>query len=469
MSRGCRESDRGVGGLIASRAGSVSGTGLEIKLYCGVCWMMCQIKVKLLTVISVFALLALAGTKSVRAAGAYVLGPQDKRFIRVVEWRPSVAETQVWDAFNREYTVRANGKISIPLVGVLKVEGLSVEELADKISRRLKEKLHLVSWLDTTVEVVSYRPFYLLGMVDKPGEYAYRPQMTVLQAVSLAGGVVRHAAAGGGSNVEKESVRIDGEVRALLRDIKLLEIKKYKLQSQLDEREQIRYPAGFQRALIRLGYKKFLERAAIAFKTRRMGWKVRTGGVMKKKQFVAKQLLTLKKQVALKEKELRLIKAERRKARSLVRRSLINSKEKFRIEQLYTTVQSGLAELSLQKIGAQNKLLELSQKIKEIRSNMKTRVAEELEQVEGEIRRKTESLNVARIMQSHLEISNPLISSQKKDRGVVFRVVRKNKDGLASKFTVSGAFNIRPGDVIEVAPRLKKEEPAQVKSVVTIQ
>lgn len=78
------------------------------------------------------------------------------------------------------------GTLSFPVLGELKVKGITVGALEDQITRGLKGR-YLVN-PQVTVSIEEYRPFFVNGMVEKPGGYAFSPGMTVRKAISLAGG-----------------------------------------------------------------------------------------------------------------------------------------------------------------------------------------------------------------------------------------------------------------------------------------
>ncbi len=90
-----------------------------------------------------------------------------------------------------EYVVSGNGEVVMPLIRGVRAHGLSTAQLADAIVNRLRPD-YLVN-PRVTVELLGYRPFYILGEVRKPGDYPYVEGMTVLNAVALAGGFAPHA------------------------------------------------------------------------------------------------------------------------------------------------------------------------------------------------------------------------------------------------------------------------------------
>jgi polysaccharide export outer membrane protein len=100
----------------------------------------------------------------------------------------------------RRVPVKSDGSISFPLLGTLLVAGLSPSEveaniqaaLATKIFRQRtpdgRENAVAIEPDEVTAVVVQYRPIYVNGDVSKPGEQAFRPLMTVRQAIALSGG-----------------------------------------------------------------------------------------------------------------------------------------------------------------------------------------------------------------------------------------------------------------------------------------
>jgi polysaccharide export outer membrane protein len=96
------------------------------------------------------------------------------------------------DRLTGQFAVDDSGKIAVPLLGVLPAVGLTTAELDNVIKQRLEDKKILVD-PSVSVEVVGYRPIFVLGEVSKPGQYPYQPGMTVLTAVAVAGGFTYRA------------------------------------------------------------------------------------------------------------------------------------------------------------------------------------------------------------------------------------------------------------------------------------
>lgn len=112
---------------------------------------------------------------------AYKLGSGDK--IRVTVFNEK--------DLSGDFDVTDQGYVALPLIGQVKVNGETVSEVAEVITKAYG-KDYLVN-PRVSVEVLNYRPFFILGEVQKPGSYPYVSGMTVLQAVTVGGGYTPRA------------------------------------------------------------------------------------------------------------------------------------------------------------------------------------------------------------------------------------------------------------------------------------
>lgn len=96
------------------------------------------------------------------------------------------------DTLSGEYEVSGEaGVVSMPLIGDVQAGGLTVTQLQTLIEAKLKDGY--LKEPHVSIEVLNYRPFYILGEVTKPGEYPYTTGLTVLNAVATANGFTYRA------------------------------------------------------------------------------------------------------------------------------------------------------------------------------------------------------------------------------------------------------------------------------------
>ena len=118
-------------------------------------------------------------------AETYKLGTGDK--LRVIVYGE--------DDLGGVFDVDGNGYISLPLIGQVKVGGLSAPEVERAITAKFADGF--LKEPRVNVEVTQYRPFYVLGEVNRPGSYPYTDGMSVQNAVADAGGYTQKAVEGG--------------------------------------------------------------------------------------------------------------------------------------------------------------------------------------------------------------------------------------------------------------------------------
>lgn len=98
-------------------------------------------------------------------------------------------------AADGEYEVDDSGSISLPLVKAISVDGLTLREIESQVEAAYLQA-GILNMPVVSVQPVELRPFYVMGEVNQPGEFKYRQGMTVLAALSAAGGYTYRAKTG---------------------------------------------------------------------------------------------------------------------------------------------------------------------------------------------------------------------------------------------------------------------------------
>ena len=101
-----------------------------------------------------------------------------------------------------DYEIDQSGFVSLPLAGTIKAAGFTQPELEQELAKKFRSEY--LRNPKVTVTLVSLRPFYIVGEVEKPGEYPYKSGLNVLTALALAGGATYR---GSRSNVYIQRVR----------------------------------------------------------------------------------------------------------------------------------------------------------------------------------------------------------------------------------------------------------------------
>jgi polysaccharide export outer membrane protein len=120
-----------------------------------------------------------AAATGVPLPAGYVIGPED--VLNVVFWRNQ--------EMSGDFVVRPDGQISMPLLNDITAAGLTPEQLRDVVSKAATKYLEGDPAVTVVVKAINSRKVHITGQVQKPGAYPLIAPMTVLQLISVAGGL----------------------------------------------------------------------------------------------------------------------------------------------------------------------------------------------------------------------------------------------------------------------------------------
>lgn len=389
---------------------------------------------------------------NVPAWADYRIGAGDRLEISVV----GLPELQ------RRTLVQSDGTISFPLLGTLTVAGQSLPDVRAQIKAALASKVYrqktsggaeraiVIGLNEITVDVAEYRPIYVKGGVARAGEYTYRLLMTVREAVALSGGYdilpVKV------SNPYLATADFRGEYEALWLEFAKQQARVWRLKAELEKQDvdedavaqEIPIDAPISRAMIA----RIVALATDQYRTRRADYRRQESFLKQSIERMDKQIATmshreeqeekgadadaknLERVVSLYEKGTfvhnRVIEARRNVLLSVTRR-------------LQTA--SEVMQLKQQKI-------ELGRQLDRLADERRMAVLGELEEATvrlGELRAKLQSVG-EKLRYTATAKAQFTDSDRKKP---VITVHRKNSKG-GQRLVVDEAFELQPGDVIEV-------------------
>lgn len=123
-----------------------------------------------------------SGAYAIETGQDFKLGPGDKVRVNVYGEQ----------ALSGDFLVANNGGIALPLIGNVRAGGLTLASFQTEVQDKLTES-GMVRAPRVSTDVIEYRPYYILGEVNKPGEYPYSIGLTVTKAVATAGGYTYRA------------------------------------------------------------------------------------------------------------------------------------------------------------------------------------------------------------------------------------------------------------------------------------
>ncbi|WP_171946436.1 polysaccharide biosynthesis/export family protein [Hyphomicrobium sp. CS1GBMeth3] len=391
----------------------------------------------------------------------YRLGIGDKVRVQVFEWRPARDEVFTWTALNQVYSIDPVGALFLPLIGQVSAAGYTTSELATLISRRLAKRLNLGASPDTTVEVTEFRPIFVTGHVEKAGEYPYSPGMTLLQGVSLSGGLYKNAGLNG-LRLEREFLTVSGEYDRLTQERDRLLTRKARIEAELAFADRIAFPADLRTT--RRPYKveftaSLMAKEQSVFELRNKAYETQVTALNQLQNFLEQEVETLNKRLESHQKQIDLMAAELGGIKKLTDKGLSTQPrllglqrnlaqlegERLRIESERTRVQQEISRIVLSKIEFDNK------RANDLTTELQTTEAR-LEQVlqEANVNEQllVETQSQAAASPLRLAATGDTIDPLAKPQ-ISYTIVRQVKDGVV-EIDGNEATQLRPGDTIKV-------------------
>jgi polysaccharide export outer membrane protein/exopolysaccharide production protein ExoF len=390
------------------------------------------------------------------ALSDYRLGPQDKVSIKVYEWRPSRDEIYEWVAFNKaEYTVNASGSLSLPLLGSVTVSGMSAAELASTLGERLKDRMGLIDSPDVTVEVVEYRPFYIVGVVDKPGGYPYRPGLTVMEAYALAGGKPRSAL--GAARLEREAISTRGELKAYGLEMQSLLARMARLQAELSNATQIDWPAEIKQHMGVAEIDSAVRQEQLVFDTRRESFHTQVSALEQLQAFLEKEVGSLEKQLQVHEVEVNSVKSEFEIVEKLYKKGLTAAPRKLAMERNVAQVDGERLRLESSLMRARQEISKTKISIIDLQGKRSSENSSEMQKAQARLDELKSRTQTSKNLLFETEVLAPQMISQENTQALqpIFRIVHRGQP-LSSERVATQETVVEPGDTITVEQPLRE-------------
>lgn len=399
------------------------------------------------------AILLVSGFAGVCHASAaeYLLGPQDKIRLKIYEWRASRDAIFEWTALNDQFIVGANGKLSLPFVGEIVAAGSEPGALGMAIGEALMNRIGLGRRPDVSVEVVQFRPFYILGQVTTPGEFPYRPGLTVLQALSIAGGLRTR---------EDNTTRLEREVIAGRGDISLLALastnllaRKARLNAELASADDITFPDQLTKRSDDSTVALAMEQERLVFRARKDSMNTQIRALNDLKSFLYKELTSLEAQLVLYDKQIELVQKELTGVSTLVDRGLTAAPRQIGLERTLAQVRSDRLAAETAVFRARQEISRTDISILDVGNKHVTEISESLRETQAQMNEISRKADTAVLMLHDTEVTAPrllALRSRAEAAEPVYVIVRPNPDGTSTEISASDATQVEPGDTVKV-------------------
>lgn len=385
-------------------------------------------------------------------ADTYSILRGDRIYLRAGWWDHAAVQYRDWVGVSGEYVVDPEGKISVPLAGIVDASGETIEALSATLSQQIQRRVGLTGQPEVAIEIVGHTPIYVLGSVAAPGEYIFRRGMTVQQAISLAGGIGGNEV-GQADSAERDAIRYGGNMRVLAKQIAALSAERARLTDEIAALES--QAAGTDEALSTTS--EGIEREI--FEARQRSADIRSRNIRELQTVISEQITRIEEQISLRETQLDIAQADAEAMETLKDRGLA---VRARESAVLTTVANMEAQLIQLKVAR----LEAVQQLNLARRDEITLYDEarlgrlaRLKQVELDLSTKRTEEETARRLYTDA-IARSSVSTEELSEIVTRYFVSRNLQSGPDRISASAATPLEPGDTLEIVleflePRLE--------------
>ncbi len=385
-------------------------------------------------------------------AGAeeYQLGTMDKLKIRVAEWQTAEGAVRDWSVVTGEYTVGPSGALSLPFIGDLPAAGKTTTEVGEAIGEKMQTLFGLRDRPSASVELAQYRPLYLSGEVEKPGEYPFAPNLTVLKAISLGGGLRRSES---GQRFARDYINANGDSSVQTAERNRLLIRRARLQAEIADKQGIELPKDLQGVP---GIDKLLANETALMSSRDRRQKLQLKSLADLKALLESEIQSLAKKSGTQNRQMELAAEDREKVESLAEKGLALSQRKLSLEQRVAELQSALLDIDTASLKAKQDVSKAAQDETNLRNDWDAQLAQDLQNTEAELDTLQIKLGTSRDLMAEALLQSAEAAQSKDntaDAVIAYSIIRE-RDGKPTEITADENTPVLPGDVIKVQANL---------------
>ncbi|WP_458756093.1 polysaccharide biosynthesis/export family protein [Afipia sp. TerB] len=384
--------------------------------------------------------LCILGSDAVRATSDYIVRPDDKLKIKIFQY----------PELSGEYTVSANGTVFIAAIGEIPVNGISTKEAATRISERFV-RAGLSDKPGASVEVLQSRPVYILGDVQKPGEYPFRPGVTVLQAVSLAGGWLRFNDPGL-MRLDRETINIKGDMRNLVKRYYQLIARRARLNAELALKRDVEFPTELVRqsqsdsALVQLVDE---ERSLLSIHVEALRNQIES--LERNRGLYESEIEAISRQIQASKAQYDSVGRELKEVKTLIARGLTTTSRVANLERMQAQIEMNEQGFQTLILRSRQGISQIDQKIFDLKNDHNAKVTAELQRTRLDIDDIGIKFDTNRSLLAEVQITAPTLVGT--SDGIVdarsLTVVRV-QDGKAKTIEADETTELLPGDVLRV-------------------
>jgi protein involved in polysaccharide export with SLBB domain len=330
----------------------------------------------------------------------------------------------------------------------------------------LTEQARLKVSPSITVQIREFRPFFIIDDVQKPGAYPFHPGLTVLQAVSVAGGFFRFSDPGL-LRLERDAIIHRGELLILKDKLLALTVRNARLEAERTGAANLSFPDGDAFDPKNQKIALLMERENLRFRTRRNDLTRQLAGLDDLQKLYRGEIVALQSQIESEKQQAVLVQKELDELRGLAARGLAANPRLLLVERTIAEIEGTQRNLEANIMRAQQSIAQAGQQADEARVKFRERVDTESDAVASELRETQARVTTTSQLVTEAEETAPVASARRlRNTGAEpkYKVSRHTSGNTTEDLEVGSNDQIEPGDVIQVDRALSdlvESEPRQ--------
>jgi exopolysaccharide production protein ExoF len=383
-------------------------------------------------------------------AEGYKIVSDDRIRLRVVEWRAAESQYSSWAAVDGVYTVDDAGNLSLPVAGQIKAGGLTTEELSRDLVKAFTEKAGLQTVPSVALEIAEHAPLYVAGSIQRPGRYPFENDMTVMKAVSIAGGFLRSRE----DNVYllRDQIQAAGAYRTAVSNRRELLMRRARLAAEVQGKNTFDVPAeladmpNVEQAKadeLNLLHLRQIETASRITAADDVG------------RLYTQEIASLQAKIVSQKRQIDRSQAELEAATGLMNKGVISSSRLSSLDRDLASAQGNLLDLEIALTRAKQTVSESERDKASIINQRNAENQQQLNTIEASLSRTSIDMQVAQMLGQQAGYDEQLLRMQAAADEApanqrLFTITRRNEDGTTTTFTAAGTTLLAPHDMLDI-------------------
>lgn len=377
--------------------------------------------------------------------GAYHVGPGDTLMVKVYGQ----------ETLTGQFRVGPDGSIGYPLLGDVDVGGFTTGEIAKRIGAELEE--HVPSGNAVSVSIAEYASVFVLGEVEKPGPYPYRPGMIALELLAVGGGLKKPTLALDNNRLQiisTEQDYIDSQLQRFS-----LQVRRSRLKAEMDRADDFSFVLPTHDTIQDTdALNRIVEGEKNLFTVRKASLESQDQALQAQRVSYEQEITTLEQAIKLHNDELALLAEDVKAMQTLADQKLTQLTRLREAQRSYSVAQRDVLEQQSYLARARQNLLDIEQRRIELRSSRDDEDAAGIREADFEIARADQRLASLLVTLSEVKKEMTDATDAVATLTTTYTITRL-VDSQYQEIAADERTEIKPGDILRASQKIDRRGP----------